>query len=90
MWDMEVLLVLRLCCNCTYGNNSAAGVCLETLLSSFSSVIIAGLSLWGCWAGALYLLDASACVRSCVFCTCAAVVRARKRVCEVPLKRRSL
>lgn len=22
MWDMEVLLVLRLCCNCTYGNDS--------------------------------------------------------------------
>lgn len=30
MWDMEVLLVLRLCCNCTYGNNSAAVACLET------------------------------------------------------------
>lgn len=27
---MEVLLVLRLCCNCTYGNNCAAVACLET------------------------------------------------------------
>lgn len=58
MWDMEVLLVLRLCCNCTYGNNSAAVVCLETLLCSFSSVIIAGLSLWSC---VLSMLDASTC-----------------------------
>lgn len=64
MWDMEVLLVLRLCCNCTYGNNSAAAVCLETLLCSFTSALyrhhhrfVAGEVL----SGVLSALDASTC-----------------------------
>lgn len=88
MWDMEVLLVLRLCCNCTYGNNSAALVCLETLLCSFSSVILTGLSLWSCQSGVLSVQDASTC--DLVFSVRVRCLLASTRMCKVPLEHRSL
>lgn len=46
MRDMEVLLVLRLCCNCTYGNDSAIINCCCLIKGTWHVVIFLSLVMF--------------------------------------------